>query len=40
MIKLRINSKHFLKFLQVYAPASAYDDESVEEFYENVGKVV
>ena len=30
------NNRYKIKIIQVYAPTSAYDDEDVERFYEDV----
>ena len=33
---IKLNNRYRLKIIQVYAPTSAYDDEHVEKFYEDV----
>ena len=37
---IKINTKYYLQVAQVYAPTSTHEDEEVEEFYEEVRKIM
>ena len=39
-IAIKINTKYYLQVVQVYASTSTHEDEEVEEFYEEVSKIV
>ena len=39
-LTVKINTKYHLQVVQVYAPTSTHEDEEVEEFYEEVNKIV
>ena len=40
MIVVRLNSKYSVKVIQVYAPTSAYEDEVVEQMYEEINQLM
>ena len=40
MLVVKINSKYSVKIIQVYAPTSAYDDEIVEEMYDEINTLM
>src|SRR5277367_5522719 len=40
MLVVKINSKYPIKVIQVYAPTSAYDDEIVEEMYDEINTLM
>ena len=37
---IKINTKYYLQVVQVYTPTSTHEDEEVEEFYEEVSKIM
>ena len=39
-LTIKINTKYYLQVVQVYAPTSTHEDEEVEEFYEEVSKIM
>src|SRR5271163_1116329 len=40
MLVVKINSKYTIKVIQVYAPTSTYDDEIVEEMYDEINTLM
>jgi len=40
MIVLQLNSMYRVKIVQVYAPTSTYDDEVIEDMYEEINKLL
>ena len=39
-LTIKNNNKYYLQVVQVYAPISTHEDEEVEEFYEEVSKIM
>ena len=39
-ITIKINVKYYIQVVQVYAPTLTHEDEEVEKFYEEVGKIM
>ena len=39
-LAIKINKKYYIQVVQVYSPTSTQEDEEVEEFYEEVSKIV
>ena len=39
-LTIKINAKYYLQVLQVYGPTSTHEDEKVDEFYEEVSKIM
>ena len=40
MIVLQLNSMYRVKIVHVYAPTSTYDDEVIEDMYEEINKLL
>ena len=40
MIVLQLNNMYKVKIVQVYAPTSTYDDEAIEDMYEEINKLL
>ena len=39
-LTIKINTKYYLQVVQVHVPTSTHEDEEVEEFYEEVSKIM
>ena len=39
-LTIKINTMYYLQDVQVYAPTSTHEDEAVEEFYEELSKIM
>ena len=39
-LKLQINRQYTMKVIQVYAPITSHDDEAVEDFYNDIDRVM
>ena len=39
-LTIKINTKYYLQVVQVHAPTSTHEDEEVEEYYEEVSKIM
>ena len=40
MVAIKLSKKYNVKVIQVYAPTSSYDDEEIEEMYEEINSLM